>query len=195
MKKLNLVLITACSVCIMQACHSSSSSTGAATDSTTITTADKTTTDSSKQMAAPDTGDAAFAGKAAAGGMTEIALSKLAVQQSTNAKIKDFANMMITDHSAAGDKLAAIAKKEGINLPAGPDTLQQNMISDLSKKTGSDFNKAYVKQMVKDHKMTIDMFEKAQTTVKDTVLKSFITSTLPTLHKHMDAVNALKSGM
>ena len=194
MKKLNLILVAACTICIMQACHNSAS-TGTA-DSTAVTAADKTkAADSSMQMAAPDTGDVVFADKAAAGGMTEIALSKLAVQQSSNAKIKDFANMMITDHTAAGDKLAAIAKKEGINLPTGPDTLQQNMISDMSKKTGSDFNKAYVKQMVTDHKKTIAMFEKEQTTVKDTVLKGFITGTLPTLHKHMDAVNALKSSM
>ena len=195
MKKLNLILAVACAAFTMQACHNSASTT--TTDSTTTMVKSDSTkvTDTSKMASVIDTADTAFTNKAAAGGMTEIAASKLALQMSQNAKIKDFANMMITDHTAAGDKLAAIAKKEGINLPAGPDTLQQNMISDLSKKTGSDFNKAYVKQMVKDHKMTIDMFEKAQTTVKDTVLKGFITATLPTLHKHMDAVNALKSGM
>jgi len=49
--------------------------------------------------------------------------------------------------------------------------------------------------MVKDHEATLDMFKKAQTTVKDTSLKSFITNTIPVVQKHLDAIKAIKSGM
>jgi len=191
MKTINLIMITAGATCIMQACHNGSNK-ATTTDTTTTTTAEVTKTDSSKML--PDTGDVSFAKKAAQGGVTEIALSKLELQSSNN-KIKDFANMMVTDHTDAGNKLTAISMAENITLPTLPDTVQQATITNLSQKTGTDLNKAYVAQMIIDHKNTIAMFEAAQKTVKDTTLKQFITATLPTLHKHMDAINAIKSGM
>jgi putative membrane protein len=192
MKNLNLIITTVCAVLVMQACKNNAKS--GTTDSTTTTTTDISKTDSTK-IAHVDTGDAAFAAKAAAGGMTEIALSKAAVQQATSQQIKDFANMMVTDHTAAGQKLSSIAKAKGMALPVGPDSTQQNMINDIAKKTGKDFDKAYVNQMVKDHEATVDMFKKAQTTVKDTSLKSFITNTVPVIQKHLNAIKAIKSGM
>jgi hypothetical protein len=95
MKKLNLILAVACAAFTMQACHNSASTT--TTDSTTTMVKSDSTkvTDTSKMTSVIDTADTAFTNKAAAGGMTEIAASKLALQMSQNAKIKDFANMMI----------------------------------------------------------------------------------------------------
>ncbi|WP_461452042.1 DUF4142 domain-containing protein [Mucilaginibacter sp.] len=193
MKALNLIMIAAGSALMMQACHNGTN-TSTTIDTTTTTTADATKTDTGKMIAAADSADVNFATKAAQGGMTEIALSKLELQSSNN-KIKDFANMMVTDHTDAGNKLTAIAKAKNIMLPTLPDTTQQAVITDLSKKSGTALNKAYVAQMVADHQKTIAMFEAAQSAVKDTTLKTFITNTLPTLHKHMDAINAIKSSM
>lgn len=191
MKKLNLIITAACAVLTMQACKNNARSGSA---DSTVTTTDVTKTDSTK-IAAIDTGDASFAAKVAAGGMTEIALSKIAAQQATTQKIKDFANMMVTDHSAAGDKLSAIARAKGIALPPGPDTVHKNMISDIAKKTGKDFDKAYVNQMVKDHQFTLDMLKSGEKTVKDTSLKAFVTGTIPVVQKHLNAIKAIKSSM
>jgi putative membrane protein len=190
MKKLNLMIVAACAAFTMQACHSNSSTTTSDTTTTTVKT-DSTKVDTSKIAAA----DTAFTNKAASGGATEIAASKMALKMSQNAKIKDFANMMISDHTAAGDKLATIAKSKSITLPSGPNAMQQSALDSLSKKTGSDFNMAYVNQMYEDHKETVAMFQSAQNTVKDTTLKAFITATLPTLQKHLDAITAIKSSM
>lgn len=192
MKKLNLIITAACAVMAMQACKNNAKS--GATDSTTTITSDVTKTDSTT-MAPVDTGDASFATKAAVGGMTEIALSKAAQQQATSQKVKDFASMMITDHTAAADKLSVIAKTKGITLPTAPDSTKQNIINNISKKTGKDFDKAYVDQMVKDHEETLDMFKKAQTSVKDTSLRAFFTNTTPVIQKHLDAIKAIKKGM
>ena len=196
MKKLPLMIAVACAAFTMQACHNSGSAGTSDSTSTMVKTDSTKSTDTTKMaMAAVDTADTSFAMKAAAGGMKEINASKLALQMSKNAKIKDFANMMITDHTMAGNKLMAIAKAKNITLPAGPNAMQQQQLTDLSKKTGSEFNTAYIDQMVMDHKQTIAMFESAKSSVKDTTLKGFITATLPTLHKHLDAITALQSSM
>lgn len=192
MKKLNFIIAVACAAFTMQACHNSAATSTA--DSSTAKP-DISKTDTTNIAAAVDTADTAFVDKAATGGMTEIQLSKLALTKTSNSKIKDFAAMMVTDHTAAGNKLMAVAQKENIPIPGEPNAAQKELIENLSKQSGSDFNKAYVNQMFDDHTKTIALFESAQNTVKDTALKSFITATLPTLHKHLDAITAIKSDM
>jgi len=195
MKKLNLFITAGVAAFMMQACHNGAKDSTQTADSVNAVK-DTTKSDTSKNLSqVPDDDDAKFAVKAAAGGMTEIELSKLAIKLGTNAKVKDFANMMVMDHTDASNKLMALAKTKNITLPTGPDTAQTKTITDLSKKSGSDFDKAYVDQMVTDHKNTISLFEDGQKNAKDADIKAFATNTLPTLHKHLDAINAIKAGM
>ena len=198
MKKLNLIIAAAGVFCMMQACNNSSK-TGTSTDSTTTTTVDATKTDTTKdttKMASSvDTSDKKFTLEAASGGLTEVALGKLAIQKAVSAKVKDFGQMMVTDHSAANDKLMALAKSKNISLPATPNADDQKTIDELSTKSGADFDKAYVDDMVTDHKKDISKFEDASKNCKDADLKAFATNTLPTLQKHLNAINAIKSSM
>jgi putative membrane protein len=195
MKKLNLIITTALAIGMLQACHNGAKDSTQTADSINATK-DTTKSDTSKGLATvPDDDDAKFAVKAAAAGMTEVDLSKVALKQSTNAKIKDFANMMITDHTAAGDKLAALAKTKNITLPSAPDSSQTKAINNISKKTGADFDKAYVDQMVSDHKDAVSLFTNESKNAKDADIKAFATNTLPTLQKHLDAITAIKNGM
>lgn len=194
MKKVNLIIAAVGAICITQACNNSSK-TATTTDTTTTTTADVSKTDTTKMVAAPDTGDNKFAMEAASGGLTEVALGKLASDKGVSAKVKEFGAMMVTDHSKANDQLMAIAKSKNITLPSVPNADDQKTINELSKKSGADFDKAYVDDMVSDHKKDISKFEDASKNVKDPDLKSFATNTLPVLHKHLDAITAIKSGM
>ena len=54
--------------------------------------------------------------EAGAGGNTEIAASKLALERSSNERVKSYANMMITDHQKAGDELKSLASQKKRDL-------------------------------------------------------------------------------
>lgn len=103
--------------------------------------------------------------------------------------------MMITDHTKAANKLMALATAKNITLPTAPSADHQKAIDDISKKTGADFDKAFVDQMVTDHKGAVSLFSGESKNAVDTDLKAFAASTLPTLQGHLDAINAIKSGM
>ena len=130
----------------LQSCHSGGS---------TTTTTDSTTTDTSKKVVADtakaDTGDAKFAKALAGGGTAEITFSKLAEQKVAAGTLKEFAAMMVTDHTKAADTLMAIAAKENITLPTTMDADHQTQYDSMQKTSGDDFNKAYVNLMVADH--------------------------------------------
>jgi putative membrane protein len=196
MKKLNLVLITGIACCML-ACHSNTQNdTKAAADSINKTK-DSTAKDSNGNVAKTagtitvDQNDAKFATEAASGGMTEVILGKMAQDKSSNAGVKDFGAMMVTDHSKANDELIALAKSKNITLPSVPGADDQKSIDELNNKPKADFDKAYVSMMVDDHKKDIGAFEDAEKNCKDPDLKAFATKTLPTLKKHLSAITAL----
>jgi len=192
MKKLSYVILAAFAVYALQGCSGGTKSTQ--TDS--VTTKDSTTkvvtkTDSVKV----DSADAKFAITAAGGGMAEIQLSSLAQQKTSNTNIKGFAAMMVKDHSAAGDSLAAIAKKKGIALPSTLDAAHQKKYDDLNKLSGAAFDKAYVDVMISDHGDALKLMQDAATNCKDADLKAFAGKTAPVVQAHLDAINKIKDSM
>lgn len=135
--------------------------------------------------------DAKFATDAANGGMAEVALGKLALTKTTNASIKDFAQMMVTDHGKANDELMAIAKQKNITLPAEPDSAHIKKMDDLKKLNGADFDKAYVSTMIDGHKKTLDLMKGEAKNGSDSTLKTFAAKTAPVVQAHLDAINKI----
>ena len=64
--------------------------------------------------------DAKFYRDAAEGGMAEVAMGNLALQKAQSPSVKDFGAQMVKDHSAANEKLKALAQSKNITLPANP---------------------------------------------------------------------------
>jgi putative membrane protein len=136
-----------------------------------------------------------FINKAATGGIMEVELGKMAQQKASDKKVKDFGKMMVDDHTRVNDNLKAIATKKSIDLPTSVTDDQVKGINELSKKSGKDFDKAYVDIMIQDHKDDIKEFAEANKKVADNDLKNFISGTLPILQKHLDSILAIKSKM
>lgn len=158
------------------------------------------TKDTTKNVAATGgiavtAGDAKFATDAANGGLAEVALGKLAETKATNAQVKSFAAMMVTDHGKANDELMAIAKTKNITLPAAPDADHQKKLEDLSKLSGKDFDKAYVDAMVDGHKKALDLMQNAAKNCADADLKAFAAKTAPVVQTHLDAINKIHDSM
>ncbi|MFD0752165.1 DUF4142 domain-containing protein [Mucilaginibacter calamicampi] len=191
MKKLKVILMIALSTLALQACNSGEK------DSTE--TADSLNMEKDTSVAGPGIAvvedDAKFVVDAGNGGMTEVELSKLAQQKATNAKAKEYADMMVMDHSKANEELKALAKAKNVTLPDSLNADSKKAWADLNAKTGKDFDKAYVSTMVSEHKKTVAMFESASKDLKDAELKAFVDKTLPTLKGHLDKITAINDGM
>jgi len=130
--------------------------------------------------------DATFVVNTANAGMTEIQAGQLAQQKGMAKDVKDYGAMMEKDHTAAADKLKAVAASKNITLPPAISPDAQKDIDDLQKKEGKDFDKAYISKMISDHKKVISMFEDEAKNGQDPDIKAFANSTLPTLHHHLE---------
>jgi putative membrane protein len=138
---------------------------------------------------------ASFLVKAVNGGMTEVKLGSIAQEKGTNQKVKDFGAMMVHDHSAANDRIKSLATQRNVTLPADVSDESKKDIDDISKKTGRDFDKTYINAMVKKHKATIDMFEKAFDKSNDAEVKTFINNTLPKVKEHLDSAEVIQKAI
>jgi len=130
------------------------------------------------------TADNTFATKAAQGGLAEVQLGNLAKDKASSADVKSFGERMVTDHSKANDELKQIASKKGITLPTTMDSKSQATYDRLSKLSGADFDRAYMKDMVADHRTDVSEFKRESERGADADFKQFAAKTLPTLEEH-----------
>jgi putative membrane protein len=138
--------------------------------------------------------DAKFMKEAADGGMAEVELGQLASEKASSSDVKQFGQRMVEDHGKANDELKQLAAQKHVDLPAEPSAKHKAAKARLEKLAGEQFDKAYVADMLKDHKKDVSAFEKQSRAAKDPDVKSFAAKTLPTLQDHLKRVQSLNSG-
>jgi putative membrane protein len=138
--------------------------------------------------------DVKFVKEAGAAGASEVKLGQLGEQKASRSDVKEFAQMMIRDHTSANNELMALAKTKGVDLSAIVDTKTVNAFQALEKQgSGKEFDDAFLKQMEKDHKDAVSLFENEFKSAKDGAVKEFANKTLPILKSHLEQVQALRA--
>jgi len=130
-------------------------------------------------------------GDIARGNMVEISLSQVAVTRSQNEAVRQFAQMMVTDHTAAGNELQTLATSKNITLPTAMDQKHQSAMTKLGGESGSEFDRDYMKQMVNDHEKMLSLLQKEASSGTDADLKAFAAKTVPTVQSHLTAAHSL----
>jgi putative membrane protein len=188
MKRLSYLLMILTAGFIFQACNNASR-----TESDSVETANDS--NENNNAAAVQEDDSEFMVKAANGGMMEVEAGKLAQQKALSQSLRDFASRMVTDHTKSGDELKALAATKNITLPATLGKDEQDHLTEMGGKTGSEFDKHYVDMMVADHDKTVNMFEDMANDARDADVKAWAAKTLPALKEHQQAIKAIKNKM
>ena len=138
--------------------------------------------------------DKSFLKDAAEAGNAEVDASKTALDKSSSADVKTFAQMMVDDHGKAGAELKTLAEQKGVKVPDSPSVAKKTEIKMLSERKGSSFDQHYAESIgVKAHQDTIKLFQKEVDKGTDADVKAWASKTLPTLQHHLEAAQALKT--
>lgn len=135
--------------------------------------------------------DRRFVTKAAELNIEELRLSELAAQQATSPEVRSFAQQLVNDHSQAGTELNSLASRKGLTAITREEA-DQRAVTKLGKKTGSDFDKAYLDKMVDAHEDAVDLFDKAARNAKDPEIQAFASKMLPKLRQHEQHAKSLE---
>lgn len=154
-------------------------------------TAEDAAPPSEEEMQAAMTTPAAFAERAASSNQFEIQSSQLALEMSQTEEVRSFAEMMVADHQAAGEKMKTAASAEGV-APAEslmPD--HQSQLDNLSGLSAEEFDAAYLAAQLAAHVEAVMLFEGYANQGQDGALKDFAAETLPKLQDHKAKVEPL----
>jgi len=125
-----------------------------------------------------------FFKEAAQGGMAEVTLGQMAANKAESETVKSFGQQMVTDHGKANQELKDLAVAESVTLPTEMSTEAKALQKKLSSLSGTEFDKAYMEEMLKDHKKDIAAFQEEAQQGKDLEVKNWAEKTLPTLQEH-----------
>jgi putative membrane protein len=89
------------------------------------------------------------------------------------------------------EQLKALAVSKSVDLSAVIDPKDAGTFQDLEKSSGADFDKAYLGEVVSNHKKCIADFEEISKEGKDADVKAFADKTLPALKAHQDKAKEL----
>lgn len=140
--------------------------------------------------------DQKFMMMAATGGMAEVEMARLALEKSSSDAVKQYAQKMIDDHTAANNELMQVASMKGVMLPTQSDAKQMAMMMKMQKLSGMEFDMMYVKEAgVKGHETMEKLFMKESMSGKDMDAKAFAAKTLPTVRMHLQMARDMMMSM
>jgi len=124
-----------------------------------------------------------FVTAATQSGLTEVELSKLALDRSSRTDVKQFAEALVRDHATVDAELKTVASGSGLRIPSALDMKHAALVRGIGAKSGKAFDDAYVRLMVADHARELALF-RAESAVSQDALAQFAQKSLPTLEKH-----------
>jgi putative membrane protein len=117
--------------------------------------------------------------------VNEVKLGQLAERLARSDKVKEFARKMVKDHKDANKQLLDLARAHKLAVVTDMKKDALAIYNRMSKLDKSEFDRAYMKHMVEDHKKAIALFERMARNATDRDVKKFASDTLPTLREHL----------
>lgn len=130
-------------------------------------------------------------------GQAEIELGRLAQERATNPRVKEFAAMMVSDHTRAGEELRRLAGSGAAQAPAAEEKNRdhKSLREDLAKLNGAEFDREYMEAMVKEHKEAVDEVKDKAENSQNTDVKQWAAKTLPSLQQHLEQAQQIHESL
>jgi len=146
-------------------------------------------------FAAPPASDQKFVDFAAQTDMVEANLGDLAQSAGNSQAVKDYGQMLTTDHTSDYQKLQSAAQQAGLTVPTAIDAQHnKSMVGPMHALKGAAFDKKFSHEMVSGHSEAIAMYKKEAADGQNPALKAYAQDTLATLGKHLDDAKNLEQG-
>ena len=102
--------------------------------------------------------DQVFVTKALEASRADVEMAELALKKTTDPKVRDFAEKVLRDHSAARAQLAQSATREGVEQPKTIDARHAAMKAELERLQGDEFDRRYMAFMVEESERNAALF-------------------------------------
>lgn len=129
--------------------------------------------------------------------VSEIDAAQLAKQKAYSPAVRSFAARLADEHTEKMQQTLKLANRRGLQpekprLTAAVESTHQKTMDELRKKSGRDFDRAYLDYQVTMHQQAVKLVEDTANSVEDTRLKQHLIRTRPDLMSHLTAARDLQ---
>jgi putative membrane protein len=135
--------------------------------------------------------DKMFVQKAMQGGLAEVQLGQLTLQKSNNEQVKQFAQRMIDDHTKLNEQMKPIAQQIGVPVPEKVSKKDRATMAKLQALSGSAYDQAYIRDMIKDHKADLSDFQTEASSGQDPAVKDAAAQGSKVIAQHLQLIQQL----
>ncbi|RYY89994.1 MAG: DUF4142 domain-containing protein [Chitinophagaceae bacterium] len=135
--------------------------------------------------------DTNFALQASFSNQAEIAAGSIAAQRATNMGVRNFGQMMVTDHSTAQAQLQTAANNARLSINADTTALAAMRLQ-LMGLTGHTFDSTYITMQVAAHQATLAQLQTEASNGASPSLKAYATAQIPHVQEHLRVADSLR---
>ncbi len=145
--------------------------------------------------------DAQIASIVVTANQVDIDAAKVAKSTSSNAEVKKFADLMVTDHTGVNKSAVALVTKLNVTPEDNPTSQslksggEQN-VSNLKTLKGAAFDKAYIDHEVAYHQQVLDAVDKTLIpSAQNAELKALLVKVRPAFVAHLEHAKMLQASL
>ena len=134
----------------------------------------------------PGRGAMTYVAKAGAGDLYEIQSSQLAVTRARRPQVREFAQMLVTDHNRSTRMVADAARSDGLSpRPPMLEPAQRTMLRQLERARDRDFDRLYLNQQIPAHQQALTLHRNYARTGDGRALRQTAQGIVPVVQGHL----------
>jgi putative membrane protein len=135
--------------------------------------------------------DKHFVTAALRGGMAEVELGRMAAEKGNSDDVKQFGQKMVEDHTKLGDQMKGVAEQIGVTPPTVLTASDLALEAKLKALSGDEFDKAYIRAMVKAHETDLAAFRKEAAAGTSPAVTGAAGEGAKMVHEHLEMIRKI----
>ena len=124
--------------------------------------------------------------QAAGSDMLEIESSRMAVTMAVSPAVKEFANMMIQEHTMMSQETKALAAKKNYTLPTAMPNDYMDDLEDMKKWEKDDWDNKYIEAQIDQHQKVLNELENRASRTQDADIRAWAQKAMTHVRTHLD---------
>jgi putative membrane protein len=134
----------------------------------------------------------AYVARAGAADLYEIQSSQLAAARARRPQVRDFAQMLVTDHTRTTQLVTQAAQDDGLRPPPPAlEPAQRTMLRQLERARPADFERLYLSQQITAHQQALALHRNQARSGDGGALRRVAASAVPIVQGHLTRARQL----
>jgi predicted outer membrane protein len=106
-------------------------------------------------------------------GLWEGPTGQQAEQMATRGEVREVGRKLAEEHAQLDEEVRKVADQLGVPLPSGPNAQQMAWMSEISSKTGSDYDRTFVQIVREAHGQILPVISEVRSSTQNDLIRTF----------------------